>query len=277
MNTFSTLILIRGGGDLASGVALRLHRSGFKLLITEHPQPLAVRRLVSFAEAVYRGKFSVEGVKACLVNNLDEVKNVLDKREIPVIVDPDCVEVFSVNSPLPAPLALVDARMTKRRPDLGMNAAPLVIGLGPGFTAGTNCHAAIETNRGHFLGRVIWDGSPEADTGIPGAVNRYQEDRVLRAPADGLFHAKVDIGDPIQKGQVIATVADHIVIAKINGTLRGLLHDGLNVERDIKVGDIDPRSDPRFASVVSDKSLAVGGGVLEALLTCKEIRERLWN
>ncbi|MFC1997073.1 selenium-dependent molybdenum cofactor biosynthesis protein YqeB [Chloroflexota bacterium] len=277
VNENSPLILIRGGGDLASGVALRLHRVGLKILITEQPQPLAVRRMVSFAEAVYQGKFSVEEVTARLVNGLNQVSAVLDCDEIPVFMDPGCEKVLSPCSSLAPPLALIDARMTKRPPDFGIDAALLVIGLGPGFVAGRNCHAAIETNRGHYLGRVIWDGSPEEDTGIPGVMARYQNDRVLRAPADGFIQTKVEIGERVQKGQLIAEVEGQKILAPIDGILRGLLRDGLAVQEGLKVGDIDPRNDPQFVTMVSEKSLAIGGGVLEALLTRSEIRDRLWN
>jgi xanthine dehydrogenase accessory factor len=167
--------------------------------------------------------------------------------------------------------------MTKHPPDLGIDVAPLVIGLGPGFVAGENCHAAIETNRGHFLGRVIWEGAPQADTGIPGAVAHHQNDRVLRAPTDGIFKTQVEIGSRVHKGKVVAVVKDQVITAPFGGVLRGLLHDGLPVRRGLKVGDIDPRDDVRLASLVSEKSLAIGGGVLEALLTLPEIRERLWS
>jgi xanthine dehydrogenase accessory factor len=194
---------------------------------------------------------------------------------IPVIVDPNC-DMIQSHSQL-SPLALIDARMTKRTPDIRMESAPLVIGLGPGFNAGQNCHAAIETNRGHFLGRVIWEGAPEADTGVPGTVAKHQSDRVLRAMVDGIFHTKVDIGYLVRKGQLIADVEDHPIFAPFDGIVRGLLHDGLSVSRGLKVGDIDPRQDPRYASLVSEKSLAIGGGVLEALLTHPEIRRRIWN
>jgi xanthine dehydrogenase accessory factor len=166
--------------------------------------------------------------------------------------------------------------MTKRPPDLGIDLAPFVIGLGPGFVAGRNCRAAIETNRGHFLGRVIWEGSPETDTGIPGAVRQFQNDRVLRAPSDGFFSTQVEIGERVQKGQLIAIVEGQKVVAPFDGILRGLLHDGLPVQQGLKVGDIDPRDDPRIASLVSEKSLAIAGGVLEALLAKPEIRDRLW-
>ena len=268
-------ILILGGGDLASGVALRLNRVGINILISETAQPLAVRRLVSFAEAVYRGKFSVEGVTAQTVQHINEIKAVMLQGDIPVIVDPNCDVIRS--QPQLSPVAIIDARMTKRTPDIQMDFAPLVIGLGPGFNAGVNCHAAIETNRGHFLGRVLWEGKPEEDTGIPGTVAKHQHDRVLRAPVDGLFQSEVDIGHLVYKGQLVAVVEDQPIFAPFKGILRGLLHDGLQVSRGLKIGDIDARRDPRFASLVSEKSMAIGGGVLEALLTRSDIRRYLWN
>jgi len=275
VDNLASLIHIRGGGDLASGVALRLHRAGLKVLITEQPQPLAVSRLVSFAEAVYRGETTVEDVTARLVQNVADILEALKDGLIPVYVDPEYKLVNASDSSLPSPLALIDARMTKQTPDLGMDAAPIVIGLGPGFIAGENCHAAIETNRGHFLGRVIWQGATESDTGIPSSVADQQVDRVLRAPADGIFYGRVEIGSRIKRGQIIAEVFSKPMLAPFDGILRGLIHDGLAVERGMKVGALAPRNDPRYASLVSEKSLAIGGGVLEALLTLPEIRNHL--
>jgi xanthine dehydrogenase accessory factor len=291
------LIIIRGGGDLASGTAWRLYHAGLRLLITEQPKPLAVRRMVSFCEAVYRGAITVEGVTARRAETIAQAQTILAAGEIPVVVDPTLSVVgtptadsrnrtsgiWSSSSSRPAsdglrPLVIVDARMTKLPPEPGaMNLAPFVIGLGPGFVAGENCHAVIETNRGHFLGRVIWDGPPQPDTGIPGAVRRHQSDRVLRAPADGILKTRVELGERLHKGQVIAEVAGQPVTAAFDGILRGLLHDGLRVTRGLKIGDLDPRLDPRYARTISEKSLAIGGGVLEALLTRPEIRARLWN
>lgn len=263
-------VLVRGGGDLASGVALRLFRTGFQVLITELPRPLVVRRLVSFAEAIYQGEISIEGVRACQATDIDAAFEIISEGKIPVLIDPEARarEVFH-------PEVVVDARLTKRPPDLGMEIAPLVIGLGPGFIAGVNCHAAIETNRGHFLGRVIWEGAPEADTGKPDTVAGYGEDRVLRAPAAGIFHPRSAIGDSVDRGAVIAEVDGHEIRAPFKGVLRGLLHSGLSVHAGMKVGDLDPRDDPRYCTLVSDKSLAVGGGVLEAVLSRPEMRLRL--
>jgi xanthine dehydrogenase accessory factor len=266
------LILLRGGGDLASGVALRLLRVGLRVVITELSQPLSVRRLVSFGEAVYQGYATVEGVTSRLVAGVPSALETLDRGEIPVLIDPD----VEVRHQL-APLVIVDARMTKKRPALGMEAAPLVIGLGPGFVAGDNCHAAIETNRGHFLGRVMWKGAPQTDTGVPEAVSRRQEERVLRAPIAGVLNTLVDIGAHVEAEQLIAHVDGEGIAAPFPGTLRGLMHTGLAVTEGLKVGDLDPRDDPRFASMVSEKSLAIGGGVLEAILSRGDLRSYLWN
>lgn len=264
-------VLIRGGGELASGVALRLHRAGINLVITELPQPLAVRRWVAFAEAVYQGEVTIEGVSACLVENIDQAAEILATGAIPVLVDPEASVREALN-----PLVLVDARLTKRPSFEKLSATPLVIGLGPGFVAGSNCHAAIETNRGHFLGRVIWQGSPEPDTGVPEGVASRSADRVLRAPVEGEFQPHASIGDLVSAGDLIATVDGQEILAPFQGVVRGLIHGGLDVRGGLKVGDVDPRGDPRYCSTVSDKSLAVGGGVLEAILSRPDLRRRLW-
>lgn len=264
-------ILIRGGGDLASGVAIRLQRAGLRLAIAELEQPLTVRRKVSFAEAIFTGETRVEEVVASRIAVLEKAEEVLSRGHIPVLVDPQahCLSNFS-------PQVLIDGRMSKLPPDLDSSAAPLVIGLGPGFVAGENCHAVIETNRGHFLGRVIWQGPPEPDTGVPDSVREYSEERVLRAPADGYLHARAEIGDHIEAGQVIAEVGGEPVRAAFKGVLRGLAYPGLSVWKGLKIGDLDPRDDPRFCFYVSDKSLAIGGGVLEAILSQPELRSILW-
>ena len=275
------ITLIRGGGDLASGVALRLHRAGLRVMITELPQPLVVRRLVSFAEAVHRGVFTVEDVTARRVNNLETARRMMDQREIPVLVDRDCEALTVLRSSNESltesnrqePVVLVDARMTKRPGDIDLDCAALVIGLGPGFVAGENCHAAIETKRGHFLGRVNWDGSPEADTGVPEGV----AERVLRAPADGIFLASVEICTHLEPGQSVGEVSGQRIPAPFSGVLRGLLLSGILVTRGMKIGDLDPRDKPDYCRLVSDKSLAVGGGVLEAILSRPGLRPYLWG
>jgi xanthine dehydrogenase accessory factor len=166
--------------------------------------------------------------------------------------------------------------MSKKPPDLGMDSAPLVIGLGPGFVAGENCHAVVETKRGHFLGRVIWNGPAQPNTGVPGTIGGRQTDRVLRAPTNGILEAHATIGDPLDSGQVVAEVAGKPIRAAFKGILRGLIQPGLQVKQGLKVGDVDPRADPSYCTTISDKALAIGGGVLEAVLTRPSIRSALW-
>lgn len=270
--TSPLIVLIRGGGDLASGVAVRLWRSGLRVVVAELPQPLVVRRLVSFAETVYRGDFAVEGVRARFAQDVEQARKILKEGEIPVLVDPKA----EIRQTL-CPAILVDGRMTKRPPESGMDAADLVIGLGPGFIPGVNCHAAVETNRGHLLGRVLWDGAPEADTGIPDRVESWRAERVLRAPADGILKTHAEICDRLESGQAVAEVEGEVIRAPFPGVLRGLLYPGLYVERGLKIGDVDPRGDPRYCTLASDKSLAIGGGVLEAILSRPDLRSRLWG
>jgi xanthine dehydrogenase accessory factor len=266
----SKFILLRGGGDLASGVAFRLHRAGLNVVITELPQPLAVRRLVSFSEAVYDGQIVVEGITASRVGSLDQALDVLSRNEIPVLIDPKA-EILHQDPSLFR--VLIDARLIKNPPDLGIEAAQLVIGLGPGFVAGENCHAVIETNRGHFLGRVYWQGTTESDTRQPEGDPR----RVLRAPSDGLVIAHANIGDHIQAGQAIFEINGQVIKAPFTGALRGLIHPGLEVIEGMKIGDLDARDDSRYARQISDKSLAIGGAVLEAILGRPELRSTLWD
>lgn len=269
------MIMIRGGGDIASGIALRLYNAGMRVVITELSQPLAVRRLVSFAEAVYTGETIVENVVAHRVrtpSKQEKVLQLLAEHIIPVIVDPEALSAKFLH-----PIVLVDARMRKKPPEPLEYDAIFNIGLGPGFEAGINCHAAIETNRGHLLGRVIWEGAPQDDTGIPEPVGIYRENRVLRAPTDGHLKVFVDLCDPINDGQVVAEVNGKLVTAKFNGVLRGILHNNSQVRKNQKIGDLDPRGETRYCSLVSDKSLAIGGGVIEAILSQKDIRNELWR
>lgn len=262
-------VVLRGGGDLASGVAYRLHRAGFPVIILELPRPLFVRRTVCFGEAVFSEMIAVEGVTARLTD-VAGVDAVLDAGAIPVLVDPEARSL-----PALAPVALVDARMEKRVLDTRIDAAPVVIALGPGFTAGVDCHAVIETNRGHFLGRAYYSGSAEPDTGEPGVIAGQSHSRVLRAPADGFVEARAAIGDAIAAGQVIAEVGGHPVTAAFPGVLRGLLHPSVPVTLGMKIGDLDPRAARAHCFTISEKSLAVGGGVLEALLSFDVVRSRL--
>ena len=268
-------IVIRGAGDLASGVALRLYRAGFQVVMCELAAPLAVRRLVSFSEAVYQGTCTVEGITGQRVagpERLAEIHEVLARRAIPVVVDPEGRLLQN-----PAVQVVVDARMTKAfqpLPSLG-NPVALLIGLGPGFEVGRNCDAVIETRRSHTLGRVLWTGQAQADTGEPDPVLDQSRSRVLRAPVGGELGAGLLLGMVVKSGTVICRVDGLPVLAPFDGALRGLLPDGSRVTRDMKIGDLDPRSDPDLCRLVSDKSLAIGGGVLEAILTNPDLRRTL--
>lgn len=272
----SSIVLIRGGGDLASGIALRLARAGLHLVITELPQPLAVRRTVSFAEAVYAGEITLEGMPACRVEDptdLVRIQRLLERGCLPVLVDPGCTSASSLQ-----PVVIVDACMTKRPPQT-LNYTPgLYIGIGPGFEAGLNCQAVVETQRGHALGRVYWQGCPAEDNGSPQGDKR----RVLRAPTAGKLVAHHQIGDHCETDDLLAEIVPPIgtpvpIQSPFPGILRGLLHPGLDVVSGMKIGDLDPRDDPRLCTLVSDKALAIGGGTLEALLTRPEIRRQLWS
>lgn len=265
----SFLTLVRGSGDLGSGVVLRLARCGIPVVITELPGPLMVRRLVSFAQAVYEpeGEITLEELTARRAADAAEARALLEQGIIPLLVDPAAEARYILE-----PAVIVDCRMTKQPPDLGIDAAPMMIGLGPGFIAGVNCRAVIETKRGHTLGRVIWQGPPEPDSGQPDGVSGHFDERVLRAPADGALRTIAAIGEYVEEGQVVAEVSGRPVRAVFSGYLRGLLRDGLFVERGLKIGDVDPRLDPRNARLISDKALAIGGGVLEAIFSRRDLR-----
>ncbi len=256
------LAVIRGAGDLASAIALRLVRSGIQVAMTEIERPLTVRRTVAFSEAVRLGRTMVEGVEARLVRDAREAAEVL-RREgaIPVLVDPAarCIAELS-------PDVVVDAILAKRNLGTTMDMAPVVIGVGPGFTAGLDCHAVVESMRGHTLGRAYYEGSALPNTAVPGLIGGFAGERVLRASADGVFRGVASIGDRVDAGQVVAYSGDGEVVAMISGVLRGLVADGVYVTKGLKCGDVDARGDATYCDLVSDKGLAIAGGVLEAIL-----------
>jgi xanthine dehydrogenase accessory factor len=230
--------------------------------MTELPEPLMVRRSVCLGEAVYDGQAVVEGITALRVETPAGALEVLAGGAIPVLTDPLAACRHELH-----PAVLVDAIMAKRNTGTTMGDAPLVVALGPGFSAGIDCHAVVETNRGHWLGRVIWQGRAQPDTGVPGEIGGQRSGRVLRAPVDGVIATRAHIGDRVAAGQLMATVDGQEIRAQIDGVLRGLLRPGLSVTSGVKVGDIDPRAEPAHCFTISDKSLAVGGGVVEAILS----------
>lgn len=254
-------VLIQGAGDLASGIALRLYRAGYQVVMTEQPQPLAVRWTVSFCPAVQAGQAVVEGVLARKVESIKQMQTAFEAGEIPLWIDPDLTQLPHIQ-----PQALIEATLRKRNTGLKRGMAAWTIGIGPGFTAGQDCDAVVETMRGHHLGRVYYHGSALPNTGVPGPVGGYTHERLLRAPASGLFQPCAQIGTQVQAGQVLAWVGDQPMKAQISGILRGLLQPGLRVEAGLKAGDIDPRCEISHCYTVSDKATAIGGGVLEALL-----------
>lgn len=260
------LVVIRGAGDIATGVALRLFRSGFPVVCLEIPRPTVIRRTVSFAQALYdTGEIVVEGVRAVRAESVVDVYTAIEQGFIPVLPDPDgeSLEVLR-------PAVLVDAILAKRNVGTRRDMAPVTIALGPGFTAGTHADAdvdaVVETNRGHSLGRVILDGSAAADTGLPGTVGGESARRVVRSPGDGVFQHTVSIGDLVHEGDILGTVGDDPVPSPLTGLVRGLLADGLTVTKGFKIGDVDPRGADVDWHTVSDKARAVAGGVLEATL-----------
>jgi xanthine dehydrogenase accessory factor len=260
------LVAVKGGGDLASGVIHRLRRAGFSVVVTELACPTVLRRPVAFAEAVPLGEITVEGVTARRVSTLQEAHALLARHEVPVLVDPTGASLLAAQ-----PWALIEATLSKRNSGISLDDAPLVIALGPGYTAGKDVHAVVETQRGHNLGRVYWQGMAEADTGVPAVIGGYGRERVLRAPCAGTCVGTRLIGEMVDVGEQIAVVetvgATLPICAQIRGILRGLLRTGLPVTAGMKVGDIDPRAVREHCFTISDKSRAVAGGVLEALLT----------
>lgn len=254
------VVLVRGGGDLATGVILRLHRSGYRVIVLETEQPSVIRTTVSLAQAMYAGTVVVEGIQGRRCANIKEAFNLLEVNTIPILADPtmECLQEIQ-------PVCLVDAIMAKRNLGTSIGDAPLVIALGPGFEAGVDADVVIETKRGHSLGRIIRAGSAIPNTGIPGLVDGFGKERVLHSPKAGIFNSNLTIGELVHAGQVIATVDAEPITAPIDGKLRGLLNSGLYVSEHFKVADIDPRGAEADHTTVSEKAYAIAGAVLEVL------------
>ena len=255
------LVLIRGAGDLASGIALRLHHAHLSVVMTDLPQPTAIRRTVCFSQAIVYGSMTVEDVTARFCAAPENAAAILAAGELPVLADPEAKCRTALR-----PDVVVDAILAKKNLGTRITDAPCVIGVGPGFTAGEDCHAAVETMRGHTLGRAIYQGSALPNTNIPGLIGGYAGERVLRAPADGIFTRILDIGDEVQPGDIAGTVNGQPMKCTIGGVVRGILPSGTPVHRGMKSGDVDPRCKPEYCTTASDKALAVGGGALEAIL-----------
>lgn len=260
-NRAENLVIVRGAGDIASGTIHRLIRSGYRVLALEMEKPTVIRRTVSYASAVYEGSIEIDGIKGELAGNYSEAKSIMDEKKAAVLIDPAGESINHLR-----PNILVDAVLAKKNIGTSIDMAPIVIALGPGFTAGTDAHAVIETNRGHYLGSVIHSGNAQENTGIPGNIAGESERRVLRAPTPGVFSSEHSIGDHIEAGETLAWVDKKAVITEISGTIRGLLADNLHVTEGFKVGDVDPRNNFNHCFSISDKARSVAGGVLEAIL-----------
>ncbi|MDF2951949.1 MAG: hypothetical protein K0S18_1532 [Anaerocolumna sp.] len=256
------LIIVRGGGDIASGTIHKLYRSGFSVIVLEIEAPTAIRRKVAFSEAMYDGMAEVEGVICQKANNLEEIESLLLELRIPIIQDETCEILNQLK-----PIALVDAILAKKNLGTKINMAPITIALGPGFEAGVDVDLVIETQRGHDLGRIIGKGFAQKNTGIPGIIGGYGKERVIHSPADGRIHNICKISDEVTKDQVIATIGNVKVKATIDGILRGIIRDNYPVEKGLKIADIDPRlNEKKNCFTISDKARCIAGSVLEAIL-----------
>ena len=257
------LVLIKGAGDLATGVAVRLKRAGMDIVMTDLPQPSAIRRTVAFSEAIYHGRAVVEDIAAVYAGSPAEAAKIMAAGDIPVLADPSAAAALSLK-----PDVMVDAVIAKRNTGTRLTDAPVVIALGSGFTVGVDCHAAVETKRGHYMGHVYYKKgeSPIPNTGIPGIIAGRGAERVMHAPAEGVFCRLRGIGDRVKAGYTVATVGGKEVKAAIDGTLRGILPDGFPTPEGMKCADVDPRCEYEHCFSCSDKSIAMGGAVLEAIL-----------
>ena len=263
------LIVVRGGGDLATGTIYKLKKSGFPVLILEVANPSAIRRNVAFCEAVYLGKQTVENMTCYLADSLEHAQQLLEEGKLAVLVDP-----MGASIPMIKPIAVVDAILAKKNLGTDKDMAPITVALGPGFTAGEDVDAVIETKRGHNLGRVLWEGTAAPNTGIPGIIGGYGKERVIHCPAKGILRNVKSITDTVRKGEVIAVVETEDgtvpVEATLDGILRGLIRDGYPVKLGFKMADIDPRIDGyNNCFTISDKARCIAGGVLEAILQRK--------
>jgi xanthine dehydrogenase accessory factor len=254
------LVFIRGAGDIATGIGLRLWRAGLQVVMTDIAYPTAIRRTVAFSECIFKGENVVEGVTARR-STPEQVPELLAQKIVPVLVDPEGTSIAVLK-----PDVVVDAILAKKNLGTKQTDAPVVIGVGPGFTAGEDCHAVVETMRGHTLGRVIYQGAALPNTAIPGLIGGFAGERVLRAPDTGVFHALRDIGALVEAGESVGEVNGKPMVCTISGVLRGILPEGTPVQKGMKSGDVDPRGEKANCTTASDKALAVGGGVLEALL-----------
>ncbi|EKQ55042.1 MULTISPECIES: selenium-dependent molybdenum cofactor biosynthesis protein YqeB [unclassified Clostridium] len=262
------MILIKGAGDLATGVAHRLKKCGFDIVMTEIPKPTTVRRTVAFSQAVYDKEVDVEGIRAVLAYKKDDIYKIIKNGDIAVIVDENARIIEDIK-----PDVVIDAIIAKKNLGTNINDAKIVIALGPGFEAGIDCHCVVETQRGHYLGKAIYKGSAIPNTGIPGNIGGYTIERIIRAEDDGKIMPVSKIGDYVQKGDIVAYVNNAPIYAQLSGIVRGMLQEGLEVYKGMKSGDIDPRCERNHCFTISDKARSIAGGVLEGILFLSNTQE----
>lgn len=255
------IVLIKGAGDLATGIAYRLKKSGFDIVMTEIHKPTTVRRTVAFSQAVFDNEIVIEGIKGVKVNNINEIYEEIREGNIPIIIDEKAEIIKELR-----PDVLVDSIIAKKNLGTSIEDAPIVIGVGPGFEAKVDCHLVVETKRGHYLGKVIEEGSAIPNTGVPGNIGGYTKERIIRASSNGKIKPVVAIGDFIKKGDIVAYIDGIEVLAEIDGIVRGMLQEGIEVFKGMKSGDIDPRCEKDYCFTISDKARSIGGGVLEAIM-----------
>lgn len=259
---FSESIVIRGGGDIASGAIQKLYRSGFRVLVLEVDRPSSIRRKVCFSEAVYDDYALIEGIKAVKVKNKEEIFNAWQENVVPIAIDPKGKYIETLK-----PKIVVDAILAKKNIGTNMDMAPYTIALGPGFEAGVDVNIVIETNRGHNLGRLIFSGKAAENTGVPGVIAGYSKERVIYSPAGGIINNIRHIGDVVKKWDILAYIGSEPVNATIDGVLRGIIRNDTKVFKGLKIADIDPRlSEVKNCFTISDKARNIGGAVLEAVL-----------
>lgn len=258
------LVIVRGGGDVATGTIQKLKRTGFDVLVLEIERPTCIRRNVAVAQAVFDGETQIEDIKALKCENIEEILKAFEENKVAVTVDPEGKLIEELK-----PICLIDGILAKKNLGTNRDMAPITIGLGPGFEAGSDVDIVIETNRGHDLGRLIFKGPASPNTGNPGNINGFTTERILRAPETGKVHVIKDIGSVVKKGEVVAEVAGKEVKSGLDGMVRGMINEGLQVYSGMKIGDVDPRVVPRNAETISDKARLIGGGALEGLLIMK--------
>lgn len=255
------MVLIKGAGDLATGIAYRLKKSGFHIVMTEIHKPTTVRRTVAFSQAVFDNEIVIEGIKGVKVNNINEIYEEIREGNIPIIIDEKADIIKELR-----PDVVVDAIIAKKNLGTSIEDAAIVIGVGPGFEAKVDCHLVVETKRGHYLGKVIEEGSAIPNTGVPGNIGGYTKERIIRASSNGKIKPVVAIGDFVKKGDIVAYIDGIEVLAEIDGIVRGMLQEGIEVFKGMKSGDIDPRCEKDHCFTISDKARSIGGGVLEAIM-----------